>query len=88
MLAAQPDMTVYPVPANNNMFVEFDMEGREEVNLYLTNMAGKVVYMAKDNASGNYKQQIAVNNLPAGNYVLCVKSASGLNMTKRINVIH
>ncbi|MCB0700583.1 MAG: T9SS type A sorting domain-containing protein [Chitinophagales bacterium] len=87
-LASKPEMKVYPVPATSQVFVEFDMENKQDVNVYLTDMSGKIVYMTQDNAYGAYKKQIDVSNMPAGNYILSVNGALGTRMTERINVMH
>lgn len=66
-------LATFPVPAGKFLNVLFESKTAEDLNLYLINSAGKIVYTeSKKIAAGNFSTSIDVSHYAAGNYVVRV----------------
>lgn len=74
MTAANANVTVYPNPANDVIFVS------ETANITVVNMIGQVV------ATANNATQVNVSELPAGNYIVKVQN-DNVNSVQKINIV-
>lgn len=67
------NVSVFPNPTADHISLSFSCEPGE-VSVQLADMNGKVVFKDKDeNGSGVYNRDISLSNLPAGQYLLCVR---------------
>ena len=65
------NLSVYPVPASNNINVAFDINSNKSLDLALVNSAGRTVYYNKRNLSaGSFSVAIDVSAAPPGSYVV------------------
>jgi hypothetical protein len=66
-------LATFPVPASKFINVVFETKVPEQLNLYLINSAGKIVYtLTKNVSAGNFSTVVDVSRQPAGTYVLRV----------------
>lgn len=77
------DLTVYPNPASDNLFVNFSLNESAQVSCRLMDAAGKVVAVESQNAfAGDNKMQLNVSNFAKGFYLLEVSTPTGKNIRK------
>ncbi len=75
------NIAVYPMPANDFIFIELEKSADYEVNII--NMVGQIV--SSEKVMDTRKHQLDISHLPTGIYLL--NFTSGIEMsTKRINV--
>ena len=66
-------LTTFPVPASKILNVLFDSKTPEQLNLYLINGAGKIIYtQTKAVAAGSFSTAIDVSNFSPGTYTVRV----------------
>lgn len=66
-------LATFPVPANKFLNVLFESKTPEQLNLYLINSAGKIVYSeSKKVAAGNFSTSIDVSRQAPGTYTVRV----------------
>jgi hypothetical protein len=66
-------LATFPVPASKFLNVLFESKTPEQLNLYLINSAGKIVYTeSKSVAAGNFSTSIDVSHQAAGTYTVRV----------------
>lgn len=78
-------LNIYPNPANEQINVTFKNTNDEMYSINLISITGKTVYTSNISDNNWVKTTVDVSNLPAGIYVLNIKSASHFT-TKRIVV--
>lgn len=65
---------VYPNPANDNVYVNFDLKSNANVNITITNMVGQTVKtITNNNMNGSQNINIDVKDLNAGVYFVNLK---------------
>ncbi len=74
-IEANYTLSIFPNPANDVVNVTAAIPAGE-VNVRVLNLAGQVVYMARQNSSGNYKATINCDGFTAGVYVLELSAAN------------
>ncbi len=67
------EMKMYPNPASEHVWLEFNIEDNSHVTLVLYNMEGRVVRKEQINQSGNVRARIDVYNLTPGIYMLTLQ---------------
>ena len=79
------DVSVYPVPASNEVTVEFELLFDSEVRYAIYDVTGKVVAQTRMNGSypGAKRDVIDIAHLENGNYILQVETSKG-NVAKHI----
>ena len=77
-------MNVYPVPADQSLFVE--AEGVENTEIIIYNMQGKRVKQLQ--LKLNEKNHFSVADLANGIYLLRLSKADGSLATKKITINH
>lgn len=75
--------SVYPNPVRGLGYVEFEMGGSYEINLY--DMVGNAVRSINADVNANERIKVDYDNLPAGVYLLNV-AGEGLNKTVKLTV--
>jgi hypothetical protein len=67
------DITVYPNPASENVFVEMDIDETSDVNIMIYNMTGSaVISRSNSNLRGYQNINIPLNTLQPGSYIIRV----------------
>jgi Secretion system C-terminal sorting domain len=87
-VSAGGNITVMPNPCNGTFTISGALASAvtTEVALDIVNMTGQVVYRQTITAAGGkLNEQVKLNNLPAGMYMLNIRSASG-NITMRVMI--
>ncbi|MEO6833411.1 MAG: T9SS type A sorting domain-containing protein, partial [Chitinophagaceae bacterium] len=80
---------VFPNPASSKAFVRYEFAQGEEVNLRLLNLEGKeVMSLIVGKQSGVATIPINLTNIPAGIYLLEMKTGSGLRDRAKLVVLH
>ncbi len=70
-------LKVYPTPTQNTLFIQPDFNKSGQLQCYVTDAAGKEILKHEANLqTGNEKQQINMESLAAGNYMLVVLFSS------------
>lgn len=87
-IGALTDVTVFPNPISTEAEVTFSLEKSEEISVIITSMLGQQVYQKKMRGQGGLNA-ISLSNLqmPSGNYVLTLMSASGKGMSTKLNIV-
>mgnify|MGYP005749316913 CR=1 FL=1 len=81
-------LQVYPNPNSGKFTVSFATSKTEKVKLVLVNSIGQVLFENTQNrVAGNHEQQISLDNLPTGVYILQVHT-SGKVLNKKVVVKH
>jgi phosphatidylserine/phosphatidylglycerophosphate/cardiolipin synthase-like enzyme len=80
--ASVKTVKVYPNPNTGSFNVSVTNENIKEVNLVLTDLAGKTVYTTTLKVNGAQDIKVETNNLPKGIYNLQLKSNQGMQFSK------
>ena len=83
-LTSIQEISVYPIPANDQLTVAFTLENESDLKLELINIDGnRVSTVEANNISGNYKLLVNIQSLSAGLYIanICV---NGLMTSKKL----
>lgn len=82
-LLLDQQVNVYPNPAKNTLYVDFDETVEGVVHLSLMNVQGQLITQSTDAST---KQQILdINNVPSGMYFLNIRTELG-NLTRKVIV--
>ncbi len=77
------DIRVYPIPASKDLTVQFVNDTKEEVEISLVDINGRIVYAAKESAFiGSNRIVLDVNNIPSGVYSLIVATQRSQKVEK------
>ncbi len=72
----QGGVQLYPVPANDELTVEYDLPTTGKVNLSIFNQVGQLVHQqAVNQEAGRLKTQLNTADLPTGVYMLHIQQA-------------
>ncbi|KMQ59284.1 hypothetical protein ACM46_19315 [Chryseobacterium angstadtii] len=85
-LIAENGIKIYPVPANQYVYVELDSRKSSEITYQLLDMTGRSILQRSEHIVSN-RLEINVSDILQGNYILKVK-ANGKEVTKKIIVTH
>ncbi len=78
-------VVVLPNPAKDVIQLQFDIVSAQAVDIQIINMAGQSVYQQQLSAfSGKFDQQIAVDELPEGVYIVEIAKENGKTQKKLI----
>jgi DNA/RNA endonuclease YhcR with UshA esterase domain len=80
--ASVKTVKVYPNPNTGSFNVSLTNENIKEINLVLTDLAGKTVYTSTLKVNGIQDIKVETNNLPKGIYNLQLKSNQGMQFSK------
>ncbi len=81
--AAVSNLVVYPNPASEKIHLSFRVEEKSQLQISLLNITGQTVYSVEQPAfTGLYQQDISVDFLPAGVYLLEIKTPAGITNRK------
>jgi len=70
---------LYPNPATDRAVVEFSLDNNEDIHFILMDMSGKVLNnWSRSFNSGDSMEEIDLSQLSSGNYILAMKSNSGV----------
>jgi PKD repeat protein len=70
-------LLVFPNPADDNLFINMNINGDEEVLVELLSMEGKLIETKKVKGAGNVSLKYDVENLATGTYLLRLTAKSG-----------
>ena len=75
----------YPNPAENEVAIQYYLSDPSRVDVYITDMSGKVVYTKSTQQAqyGLYNTKVYIDDLAAGSYIVSI-SASGKTYSKQI----
>jgi uncharacterized delta-60 repeat protein len=84
----QMNIRVYPIPFSNSATLEYVLSNDDNVSIYLYDISGSLITALLDNSpqtAGSQKQNLLIPaKLNAGNYLLTLTTASGLQSTLKI----
>jgi len=80
-------ISMYPVPANNNLKVSVNRNGSHNIVFDVFDMKGGLYRQWSVNMTDSYSTDIPTAMLPAGNYILTAKS-EGETIAKQFSVVH
>jgi hypothetical protein len=67
-------LDVYPNPSNGKIWIDFEVESEQEVSIDIYDLTGRIVYSESKNfIPGEYKQELCLDNLINGLYILKLK---------------
>ncbi len=72
-VATKNELKVYPNPAKNELWIEFNYQGSDRPLIILQNMQGQTVKQNRVNETGSIRQRMSTHNLASGIYLLAVK---------------
>ncbi len=81
------NMSVYPVPANDEVNIKISFNTPVAFTISITDMTGRVLNSWNESGTRQYHKNINTASLPAGSYVLHV-ATSNEQMKQKINVLH
>ena len=67
-------ISLYPVPAVTYTNIEMNFDKPTGFSIIIFDMQGRMVKQFTDKANGQYKKNINVQDMPAGQYMLQVKT--------------
>ncbi|WP_175470566.1 S8/S53 family peptidase [Pedobacter hartonius] len=71
------EMSIYPVPAKNELNIIFSISEASPIQLSLVNLSGQVLYREnKNNFSGLYQNQLNISPYPSGVYFIVLKAGN------------
>jgi hypothetical protein len=73
---ANPIFHVYPNPADNQLFIDMDINKPQTVNIELYDLTGKAISQQSVQATEKSKHALNVSHLPQGIYLLKVRTES------------
>ena len=73
---ANPIFHVYPNPADNQLFIDMDIDKPQTVSIELYDLTGKAISQQNVQATEKSKHALNVSHLPQGIYLLKVRSES------------
>lgn len=77
------DMSIYPNPATDNLFLKFSMQNESKVVVKMLDMAGKTVLVdAFEGVIGENLHTLNVSNVKSGLYVLQIETGNGRAIQK------
>lgn len=88
--AADPVVSIYPNPAGNNTTIEFDWNDTQPLDLYVTDVTGRVMqWMLHDEQleTPHYKADVNTTEFPNGIY-LCVLRSGDASYIQKLIVQH
>ena len=79
------DLNVYPVPASEHVFIEFQSSGNQAVTISIVNQLGQVMLNREISRKtpGMLSEKIDISALPAGIYFANVSCKSGKQITEK-----
>lgn len=86
-LLSQEQVKVFPNPTSDYIRVEMNLDRPQNVNVYLTDVSGKLINMTNRSNFINGSIEINVQSVPSGTYFLKISSATGVK-TEKISVMH
>jgi hypothetical protein len=79
------NVSVYPVPAQNEMTIQYATNSSQVVRIQMTDMLGKLVFASTvENSRGAQQIQVDVSNLEAGVYLMSIMSEGTVQTIKMI----
>lgn len=81
-LNANIGLQAYPNPAHDQLNVVVSLPAQDNINLQLTNSVGQMVFEKQVNNTNNISTSIDVKDLPAGIYLLTIKTQNGVRVEK------
>ncbi|MEI7801093.1 MAG: choice-of-anchor J domain-containing protein [Bacteroidota bacterium] len=78
------ELTIYPNPTSNKFTVQYTLPLTQHVNLSVFDVTGRNVKTIFNNmcVKGNYNFDVSINDLPAGNYTVVLKTSKGESVSK------
>lgn len=86
-LLTNEEVRVFPNPTSDYIRVEMNLQRPQGVNIYLTDVSGKLINMTNRSNFANGSIEIDVQAVPAGTYFLNITSEAGIR-TEKISVVH
>ena len=86
-LLTKEEVRVFPNPTSDFIRVDMNLERPQGVNVYLTDVSGKIINMTNHSNFVRGRIEIDVKAVPSGTYFLNISSAAGMR-TEKISVIH
>ncbi|MCD4724872.1 MAG: T9SS type A sorting domain-containing protein [Bacteroidales bacterium] len=79
------ELNVYPIPASDHLFIEFQSSGNKAVTISIVNQVGQLVISREmpEQKPGLISEKININALPAGIYFANVSCKSGNQITEK-----
>ncbi len=85
---ALSDIKVYPLPANNLIYIDVPVSKPEKYTIELLDLRGKLVLtLQRILESGVRHLQMPVSGMASGTYILRIRSES-MNTTKKVIIVH
>ena len=82
------DFMVYPNPVSNTVWVEYELPENALVKIEVYDLLGNIVIeQAEMKTAGRISQDVNLNNISEGFYLLKVSSAK-ISFTKKISILH
>ncbi|HWB62827.1 MAG TPA: T9SS type A sorting domain-containing protein, partial [Chitinophagales bacterium] len=81
-IVANPELSVYPNPANNTINIQMPELAGQHVNIAIANLLGQQLYNTNKTVVGT--ETIDVSTLPEGAYVITVRNGQSLYTAKLI----
>jgi hypothetical protein len=81
-LNAKIGLQAYPNPAVDQLNVVVSLPAEDNINVKLANGVGQVVFEKQVNGTSRFSTTINVKDLPAGIYLLSVKTQNGVRVEK------
>jgi thiol-disulfide isomerase/thioredoxin len=78
------EISVYPNPANDKLFVDVLISSTQNLNIVLIDVLGKKVINKIHNINGSEKIELNISKLPKGAYTLVINSDDGLIKTTQV----
>ena len=84
---ASNEVNIYPVPAQNMLFIDLNSNEAQTATIAIYDMTGRVVSQWEAPMGNQYHSTIPVGTLSAGNYIVKVTGAQG-QVVKQIVIAH
>lgn len=85
-IKSENGVKVYPIPANQYVYVEFENRRQTDVSYQILDRSGRIIIQKSEHVVSN-SLEVNVSSIPEGTYMLRVKSSSD-ELTKKIIISH
>ena len=76
-------LIVYPNPARNELYIQFDNSKNDLFTIEIVDMVGRILYYEEKEVSGSLNETLDVSNFSKGTYLVNIKNSNNVT-TKKI----
>lgn len=83
-VAFNGQVNVYPNPTSGVFNIDIETATNSEATIELASLSGQTLFTEKLDANTQWLEQVDIRHLPAGTYVLSIRTADGIHVQRVI----